>query len=142
MFTFIHSAEGQALGLLWSLNSVQPRLNLSICKIKRAVLCCFGIVRSFSYLLVDCVNFCRCIEEWQWQSASWCFVLWFNTIVEFSIVWPLCFWIDGPFMTWRSWLLLFSSLTFMIEMQGSSVTPLLLLVFLFMVINLGFMHVI
>jgi hypothetical protein len=30
----------------------------------------------------------------------------------------------------------------MIEMQGSSVTPLLLLVFLFMVINLGFMHVI
>jgi hypothetical protein len=30
----------------------------------------------------------------------------------------------------------------MIEMQGSSVTPLLLLVFLFVVINLGFMCVI
>ncbi len=63
MFTFIFSAEGQALGLLWPLNSVQPRLNLSISKMKRAVLCCFGIVLSLAICLCIVLIFAGALKN-------------------------------------------------------------------------------
>lgn len=89
MFTLIYSAEGQALGLLWSLTSVQPRLNLSICKMKRAVLCCFGIVHSLAICLcivlifagalkngsdneLPCVLFCDSVLLWNFLLYGLC----------------------------------------------------------------------
>ncbi len=142
MFTFIYSAEGRALGLLWSLNSVQLRLNLSICKMKRAVLCCFGIVCSLVICLCIVLIFAGALKNGSDNELPG--VLFCDSILLWNLL--LCGLRVFGCMA-LSWprevgFLLFASLTFMMEMQGSSVTPLLLVVFLFVVINLGFMRMV
>ncbi len=102
MFTFIYSAEGQALGLLWSLNSVQLRLNLSICKMKRAVLCCFGIVHSLAIYLCIVLIFAGVLKNGSDNELPG--VLFCDSILLWNFLLRGFHVFGWMALSWRSWL--------------------------------------